>query len=939
MKISVKKLIAILLVLTLQVMTLSIASATSIEEQSVAAPTVDSTALKDANGYDSYKIKYAEKNMAKIAVEVSVNTKVDDSSVKFMAEVMEDGLYTVGMSYKALGNETQALEVGIKVDGKAPFTEANKLYFPRAFKDAEECRVDGLGNEFAPEQKPYEKAYSSLALDITRWSDDPYLLYLTKGVHEVTLTSVTGSFELYSFQFGVPKQADAYKQPTDNSKNYKGEPIVIEAEDTYLKNSYWLSPKSDTGSIDITPNSTVKSLVNYIGGGNWKTSGDTIFWETPELEEGYYVIGFSFRQSAVLGGKTYRKLLVDGEVPFSQAESIGFKYDDGWQQTTFSDKNDNPYLIYLSKGKHTLALTAVPGEMMTVREILKDTVADISAMYLDITMITGETVDTYRDYDLFEQIPDMDKRMQSILNQLNDTVEKLTKITNSKTGAHASVIKNMARTVQLMLENRYTAHRYVSEFYNCYTSLAAVLYEMRDMPLDLDKIILASPQATQLYEKAGIFSKLIFSVKSFFVSFVRDYNNISNTQGKDTLTIWVNWGRDQAQVLNALIQTSFTAKTDIPVNVQLVNASIVQAVLSGKGPDCILQHSRSEPVNLAMRGVLYDLSQFDDLENVLSRFQDGAEKPYYYKNGLYALPDTQNFYLLFYRKDILNQLGLKVPQTWDDFKEVAKLLMRQNLTAWIPNNTATDLNQVNAGIGSLNLFPSLLMQRGLEVYRDDGRSTNLSDAHAMLVFAEWTDYYTLLKLPKTMDFYNRFRTGTCPLGISNLATYTTLKTMAPEIDGQWSVAQIPGTELADGSISRVSSGGGTSCAMLKSTKNPQNAWEFLKWWTDAETQLSYSNEVEALLGPAGRVSVSNVEAFKSLSWDAEMIEPILKAWDNVVEIPEYPGSYYVSRSVYQSFWNVVNENENPKDMLLKYSQEADKEIQRKWEQYEARGTK
>lgn len=939
MKKSIRKITALFLTATFLIMSSSIATATEASQSSVDAPIEDSSSVQVADSYENYKIVYGTETAATNGAEAFVNQTVDASPIEFAVTVTENGLYNLGMSYKALGKETQALEIGVKIDGQSPFNEAEKLFFPRVFQDGEECRVDGLGNEFAPEQKPFEQPYFALATDITRWTDDPYLVYLTQGEHIITVTPVAGTFELYTFNFCAPEQVSDYTEPTDTSKYYSGESVVIEAEDTYLKNSYWLSLKSDTGSIDITPNSVVNSLVNYIGGGNWKTSGDTIVWETPEMEEGYYQIGFSFRQSTVLGGKTYRKLTIDGKVPFKQAASIGFGYDDEWQQSVFADDGDKPYLIYLSAGKHEIALTAVPGEMTEVRDLLKQTVSDISSMYLEITMITGESVDIYRDYDLFDQIPGMEERMQAILQQLNNAETRLLEITDSDSSTHSSIIKNMARTVQMMLENRYTAHRYVSEFYNCYTSLAAALYEMRDMPLDLDRIIFTKPSAEQLFEQAGFFSKLGFSIQRFLVSFIRDYNNISNTSENDALTIWVNWGRDQAQVLNALIQTSFTSEYDIPVNVQLVNASIVQAVLSGKGPDCVLQHARSEPVNLAMRGVLYDLTQFDDLDEVLTRFQDGAETPYYYKDGLYALPDTQNFYLMFYRKDILGQLGLKVPETWDDFKEVTKLLMRQNLSVWIPNNTATDMAQVNAGIGSLNLFPSLMMQRGVPIYSEDGRSTNLSNSQAMLVFAEWTDYYTMLKLPKTLDFYNRFRTGTCPLGISNLATYTTLKTMAPEIDGQWSVAQIPGTRLEDGSISHTSSGGGTSCAILKATKNPDNAWKFLKWWTDSETQLSFSNEVEAILGPAGRVSVSNVEAFKRLSWDVEMLDSILGAWENVVEIPEYPGSYYVSRSIYQSFWNVVNDNQNPKDMLLKYSQEADKEIERKWKQYENRGNK
>ena len=67
-----------------------------------------------------------------------------------------------------------------------------------------------------------------------------------------------------------------------------------------------------------------------------------------------------------------------------------------------------------------------------------------------------------------------------------------------------------------------------------------------------------------------------------------------------------------------------------------------------------------------------------------------------------------------------------------------------------------------------------------------------------------------------------------------------------------------------------------------------------------------------------------------------MLEELLNAWEQVEEIPEYPGSYYVTRSIYQSFWNVVNQNRNPKDMLMQYGKEANEEIARKWKQYQNR---
>ena len=488
-----------------------------------------------------------------------------------------------------------------------------------------------------------------------------------------------------------------------------------------------------------------------------------------------------------------------------------------------------------------------------------------------------------------------------------------------------------------MIENKYTAHRYKDEYYSKYTSLASVLYEISDMPLDIDKISLAAPGSEEPFESAGFFGELAFSVEKFVVSFTQDYNNLSveNNEG-DNITIWVNWGRDQAQVLDALIQSDFTQKTGISVNVQLVNASVVQAVLSGKGPDCLLQHSRSEPVNLAMRGMLYNLKEFDDCDRVLESFHKGAELPYYYKGGLYGLPDTQSFYLMFYRTDIFEEMHLKVPETWEQFKRTVKLLMRNNLTAWLPNNTATSTAQANIGIGSINLFPTLLVQQGLEVYTEDGKSTNLTNSDVIVSFGKWTDFYNKLKLPRTMNFYNRFRIGTCPIGIDTYTLYTTLKAAAPEIKGLWNVALVPGTVREDGTVSHATTGGGTACSILNLTNNPKAAWEFLKWWVSRDTQLSFSSEVESILGPTGRVALANIDAFNSLQWDAEMKDVITTAMSQITEIPEYPGSYYVSRSVYQAFWNVVENKQSTKKTLLKFAAEADDEIARKWKQYENR---
>lgn len=929
-----KKFLSVILAFVMIISVFSL-SATAVANETSADEIENTSNYSLSNSYSEYINGYVSASKTDKAVETSVEKDVTNSSISFNVEIQNSGLYTIGMKYKATTEGTSDLIADLKIDGDYPFAEAKKLEFPRMWKFDGEPRTDGIGNEFSPEMTAVENTMLNYAVDISGWSTDKYLVFLETGIHAIELRATEGDFYLENFVFGIPEEINDYTAL--EGRNYKGNQIVIEGEDADLLNSYWLISRSDNTSADVYPASKEHNKVNYIGGSTWKSAGETVTWKVNVKTSGYYQIGFTYRQATLINCNSYRSLRIDGEIPFTEAEEISFAYGTNWQNKSFTDENGDPYLIYLEEGLREISLEVTPGPVAQISELLNDAVAELGDLYMDITMITGETVDNYRSYDLFNQVSNMEERITTCYQNLEKSVETLNGIGKSGSGSYDSTIKAMMQVLQKMLDNKYNSHRYVSDYYSKYCSLASVLNEMRDMPLDIDHIILASPEKEIEYNNAGFFTKISFSVMKFFRSFMSDYNNISGVDdNEESLTIWVNWGRDQAQILNSLIQSSFTPETGVAVDVKVTNATIVQSVLSNNQPDIILQQARSEPVNLAMRDVLLDLSEFDDLPEVLTRFQSGAEEPYRYKDGLYALPDTQTFYLMFYRKDVFEDMGIEVPETWDEFVSVTKLLARNNLQTWLHYTQITSLTLVNTGIGSLSVFPSMLMQNNLSLFTEDKRSTTLTDSQTTQVFEFWTDFYTKLKIPVTLSFYNRFRTGTCPIGIEQYTTYTTLKAAAPEIDGLWSVAQIPGTIQADGSVSHVSSGGGTGCAILKSTKNKDASWEFLKWWTSEDTQVAYANNLESVLGPTGRIAVANVNAFERLSWDSEMKDTIIDAWKQVREVPEVPGSYYVSRSVDLSFWNVVNENLNPKDILLKWGAEVDDEIERKWNQYENR---
>ena len=851
--------------------------------------------------------------------------------------VSQNGLYELELTYLVTDPTPGELELSVLVDGELPFAESDSLVFPKFWQDDTTVRTDDSGNEFSPAQLLYGETSSACAAP--RHADEPYRLYLTAGSHRMTVSVKQGALRLEYLTLRAPRSVGEYSLPDAAKLPYEGEPLTFEGEKALWKNSYWLVPQSDTDSPLVSPADAFVSRINYIGGTNWKQAGETIAWTIEVPADGYYALGFSYRQSTVVHYSSYRQIRIDGEVPFAQAGKMAFPYTTDWEKIALADAAGDPYWVWLTAGVHTLTLTVTMGDYAEVRDRLEAVIARLGDIYLEMTMLIGETVDIGRDYDLFDSIPELDSSLQWCLDELTDIEQTMRSIAGGKGGSYESVVRNMARVIRQMLENRFSATRYKSNFYTNYSSLSECVSEMQDMPLDIDRVILASPTDQQAfsntYRPGSWLRRLAFSARRFASSFRSDYSRRA-TQEEDTVTLWVNWGRDQVKVLNSMIRSDFTEKSGIRVRVQMVNASIVQAILAGAGPDCVLQQSRTEPVNLAMRGALYDLSQFEDCQQVLERFAPGAATPYYYKDGLYALPDTQTFFMLFYRRDVLEKLDLSVPTTWEEYFEAAKVLAHNNLSVGMPYTQITDNGQTSVGAGALSLLPSLLLQEKIPLYTPAGDATTLTGASVQRVFDDWTAYYTRLKVPITMNFYNRFRSGVSPLGISAYTLAVTLESEASELDGLWGMTAIPGVKQADGSIRQTSAGGGTGCSILKIAANPAGAWQFLKWWTEADTQAAYSTNLESILGPTARVAVSNTKALDGMAWDRDKLQGIRAAWSQVEELPELPGGYQVARSIDMAFYNVANSNRSSKDMLLKWGKEADEEIARKREQYENR---
>ena len=334
-------LIAVMLVISCLTANMFCISAENVDTTPIADTTTVNVSKNDSS-YSSYLSLHSDADTTDQDIVYGLNNTVLDSApVEFEVNVPKTGNYYIGMNYKSMDTIMSDFRLGIKIDGAYPYDKAEKIEFPRMWCDEDGQKlVDDLGDEFAAQQVQYKDYFYNEAIDETVLAGDKYIINLKEGTHKITLIPVVGKMEVDYFKFVATALPQKYTTPSDKTQLYKGNPIIIEGENAIVKSNYFLVGQGNTSSTKITPQSAQNSLINYIGGGNWSSVGDTLVWETPELKAGYYKIGFSFSQETVIGGKSYRVLEIDGKVPFAEARQVGFKYDTDWQQSFFEDEKE-----------------------------------------------------------------------------------------------------------------------------------------------------------------------------------------------------------------------------------------------------------------------------------------------------------------------------------------------------------------------------------------------------------------------------------------------------------------------------------------------------------------------------------------------------------------------------------------------------------------------
>lgn len=850
-----------------------------------------------------------------------------DNKATLTVEVPETARYFIRFDYKSNDESILPIEFGMKIDGEYPFYETRRLEFETSWVDEAERDKDRYGNEIITLPEKVFQWESKYLMDASYRYSSPLEVELTAGTHTFEIEVSEGTFYLGDISLEAVTAVPEY---TGSEVAEGKELITIQGEDFKIRNDSAIHAISEFES-GIFPYEVEHSVLNTIDADSFKTAGQSITYEFTVDKAGYYYIATNYRQSDKNGFPVFMDVRIDGEIPNREFSSYEFVESTGYTTSTMVDSEGKKMSVYLEAGTHTISYMITIDNLRYILEATDRIMNGINDLSLEITKLAGSNKDQYRDLKIERYIPDVEERLNAWVEELR-TLEKSARIYTDGEEVAALSSLNVAATILESLADEIDELAYRVTELTGKNSANQYLANMIDTVLGnkiaIDRIYVYQEDAT-LPEKDGFFTGLWNSILRFFYSFTNQAYSIGGDD-EDSIQVWVNWPKSYLEIMQKMIDEQFTPQTGIKVELSLMPDpnKLVLANASGDSPDVATGLNYALPFELAVRGALVDMTQYDDFQEVAQKYSPGLHIPATIGDSIYAMPETMNFWVMFYRTDILEKLNLEVPDTIEDVQDLASELQIRGLGFYYPT----------AGMIAMRNFHGttpIILQSGGTLYNEDGTCA-LGSEESVEGLTTLTDLFTIYNLEVEIpSFYQHFRNGDIPIGIGDYSMYNLVKNAAPEIANSWEIAMVPGIVNEEtGEVERYVAAGGTSTIMFKTdSEREAKAWEYVKWWSSAEVQQEFGERLQIMYGSEFIWNTANLDAFEQLPWATKDKQIILAQAEWTLEVPRIPGTYMLERELSNAFVDVVVNGEDLRSRIDTAITDIDRETERKMKEF------
>jgi ABC-type glycerol-3-phosphate transport system substrate-binding protein len=863
---------------------------------------------------------------------------VEDSSIFLHVEIEIAGIYYIHLNYMSLSKTHIPIGLAVKLNGdqESPYYEASQITLPTLWRESSlDLGTDRYGNDVSIAQETVDIYQDILIRDTRKLYQDGLGFYLEIGENVIEIEKISGSLSLREVRIETQKTYPSYLEYKANKSELSDSIFLrIEAEENIYKNSSTIARGTSRDPL-VEPFSMTKLKLNVLGTDSYDSGGDAVTWEANIETAGWYYITLR-AQMLRQNSTSYRTLYINGEIPFEEAKHLPISFDRQWQNATLTTINQEKIKVYLEPGD-LITLEVDSSLFSSVLEKLRIITSEMSALGLDVTKLTRNNTDRGIDWEMLDYFPNLNEDLSKWIVELEEVKDVIRDLYGFNRTAQIvrdieaakqkiitiqSDINELPRRLTLLSTGSSSAVQLISNQFD----------NIIKQPLILDAIFIHSNLEDLPNPSPSFFVNLRVSISRFFLSFFD--KSYSEKADPDELEIWVNRSRQYVDLLQKITDDQFTTQTGIKVKISLINddSKLLLANSANQQPDAALGISAWIPNEYGMRGMLYDMSEAEGFSQTISVFNPEQLIPMTFDNKLYGLPETQNFYVLFYRKDILDQLDLTVPNTWQDVLDMLPVLRRFGMSFYIPLSSSSALKSFDSTAPFIYQFEG-------KIYSDDGFGSAIDDEKTIQALSFMTDLYREYSMPyQVPSFFNSFRYGDIPIGIGDFGMYLQLTNAASDISGLWEIALVPGmpheklnedTQMMETIINRSMGGAQQASIIFDKSDKKKEAWEFISWWMSTDTQVLFSNTLLNTLGTRYIWNTANVEAFELLSLNKTHQEIILEQWTHLKEVPKIPGSYIIEREISNTWNSVVYNDANLRSTVSDALIKIDRELARK----------
>lgn len=854
-------------------------------------------------------------------------------SIELELNVVADGIYYMCFDYLADSDTILPVEAQFMIDGDFPFYEMRQQVLESQWSTPQQKSYDSYGNEVVGIPDKVYEWQNKYIMDSTYRYSGPLGIELTKGRHTVTVTLKEGTLLLGNFKLTAKPQVEAYT----GSERAEGDGFIeIQAEDFTYRNASSIHATCEYDP-NLYPYQAGNRIMNTVDSTSFSEGGQQISYQFTVEKEGNYYLAFHYSQSDKSDFPVFMNIRIDGELPNTEFENCAFAYKKDYNLYTLLDSEGNKISVPLGAGQHTISMQISMEPLRNALETIEQIMGKVNDLSLEVTKVAGTNKDKYRDFSLESYIPGIGDTLTQWADELAAVMEEARTYNPDKKKIAAfssiSIAENQLRSLAKKPDELiYRIDELATSTSSVNQHLANLIDSLNGNDFSLDSIHLYQEDAAkQLPRHKNVFVKAGLGIVRFCTSFGKQAYSSSNTN-PEHLQVSVNRSRQHLEIMQQMITEEFTPQTGIEVDLSLMpdQTKLVLANASGDSPDVATGVNYSIPFELGIRGALKDLTQFDDFAEVAGRYTEGLLMPYVIDDSVYAIPETMNFQVLFYRKDILDKLGLEVPDTLEDVEAMLPDLQMRGLNFYYPTARTVGMKTF------LDTTP-IIFQSGGRLYDTYVEDVTITSEEVVEGFTTLTNLFTIYNLPKDVpNFYQHFRNGDYPIGISDFGTYNLISNAAPEIDGSWGVALIPGVKDENGEVMRYSSAGAESTFLFNSTpEREEQAWKFVKWWSSAQVQAEFGQRLQITYGDEYYWNTANCEAFAQLPWDSDDKEVISEQLTWTMEAPRALASYMVERELSDAYNLVVlgAKSANVREALDDAQKNIKRETLRKLEEF------